>query len=97
MVTIIIYNIVFYVFIKILLAITEIRLFDYSNKPPFEKQFNTEYFIFRELNLNLGRIFGYVILLLIGLSHNLDYLKILFLCATIALMIIIKMSKKIDC
>ena len=95
-VTIIMYNIVFYVFISILLAITDIRLFDYSNKSPFEKELNTEYFIFRELSLNLGRICGYIILLLIGLSRNLSYLKILFFCATISLMIIILISKNID-
>lgn len=81
---------------KMLLSITEIRLFDYSNKLPFEKELNTAYFIFRELSLNLGRVFRYVILLLIRLSYNLDYLKLLFLCTTIALMLIIKMSKDIS-
>lgn len=96
MVTIVIYNIVYYIFIKILLSITEIRLFDYSNKPPFEKELNTEYFIFRELSLNLGRVCGYIILLVIGLTNNLNYLKILFFLATISLMFIIKISKNLD-
>lgn len=96
MTTIILYNIVYYIFIQILLSITEIRLFDYSNKPPFEKELNTEYFVFRELFINLGRVVGYIILLVIGLSHNLNYLKILFLCTTIALIIIIRMSKNIN-
>ena len=41
---------------NILLNITEVDLFNYSNKQPFKKHFNTEYFIFRELFLNLGRI-----------------------------------------
>ena len=93
--TIILYNLVYYIFIKILLSITEIRLFDYSNKSPFEKEFNTEYFIFREFFLNLGRVVGYIILLIIGFSHNLEYLKILFLCTTISLIAIIKISKNI--
>lgn len=96
MVTIVLYNIVYYIFIKILLSITEIRLFDYSNKPPFEKELNTEYFIFRELFLNLGRVVGYIILLIIGFTHNLEYLKILFFLSTITLIIIIKMSKDIN-
>lgn len=56
MVTVIIYDIVYYVFMNILLNITEANLFDYSNKEPFREKFNTEYFIFRELFLNLGRI-----------------------------------------
>lgn len=94
--TIILYNIVYYIFIKIVFSISEINLFDYSNKPPFSKELNVEYFIFREIFLNLGRILGYVILLIIGLTHNLEYLKIFFLCMTIALIITIKMSKNIN-
>lgn len=96
MTSIIIYNLVYYIFIQILLSITEIRLFDYSNKPPFNGEFNTEYFIFRELFINLGRVVGNLILLIIGLSHNLEYLKIFFLCTTIALMLIIKLSRDLE-
>ena len=96
MITIIIYNIAYYTFMKMLYTITEINLFDYSNKPPFEKELNTEYFIFREIYLNIGRVFGYVILLFVGLSHNLEYLKLLFLCTAIAMLIIARMSKDIN-
>lgn len=95
-VTIILYNFIYCIFIEMLLAITEIRLFDYSNKPPFDEKLNTEYFIFREIILNIGRILGYSILLFIGLTHNMEYLKILFLCVTIALCIIIIMSKQLS-
>lgn len=95
MTTIIIYNIVYYIFMKILYTITDINLFDYSNKPPFEKELNTEYFIFREISLNIGRVFGYIILLLVGLSHNLEYLKLLFLCGAIAMLITATMSRNI--
>lgn len=93
--TIILYNIVYYIFIEILKNITEIRLFDYSNKPPFDKKFNTEYFVFREVFINLGRVVGYIVLLIVGLSHNANYLKVLFLFTTIALMLMIRISRKI--
>lgn len=96
MTTIIIYNVVYYVFIKIVYSITEVNLFDYSNKQPFDKEWNVEYFIFREIFLNIGRMLGYAILLIIGFTHNLEYLKIFFLCMTIALIIIIRISKKIN-
>lgn len=56
LVTIVLYNLVYYVFMNILLNITEVSLFDYSNRELFGEKFNTEYFIFRELFLNLGRI-----------------------------------------
>lgn len=93
--TIILYNLVYNIFIQIMYAITDIRLFDYSNKPPFDKELNTEYFMFRELFLNIGRVLGYVILLLVGLLHNTKYLKILFLCTTVVLILIIYISKKL--
>lgn len=57
LVTIVLYNLVYYVFMNILLNITEVSLFDYSNREPFVEKFNTEYFIFREIFLNFGRIF----------------------------------------
>ena len=56
MITIVLYNLVYYVFMNILLNITEVNLFDYSNQEPFAEKLNTEYFIFRELFLNIGRI-----------------------------------------
>lgn len=94
--TIILYNLVYYTFMEILLSITEIRLFDYSNKPPFKEEYNTEYFIFRELFLNAGRVLGYFILLLVGFTHNMEYLKFLFLAVTIALISIIILTKNIS-
>lgn len=94
--TIVLYNLVYYTFMEMLLSITEIRLFDYSNKPPFKEEYNTEYFIFRELFLNIGRVLGYLILLFIGFSHNMEYLKFLFLAVTIALISIIILSKNIS-
>ncbi len=96
MTSIIIYNLIYYTFIQILLSITEIRLFNYSNKPPFNGEFNTEYFIFREVFINLGRVVGNLILLIIGLSNNLEYLKIFFFGTTISLMLIIKLSKNLE-
>lgn len=96
MTTIIIYNLMYYIFMKMLYTITDINLFDYSNKPPFEKELNTEYFIFREISLNIGRVLGYVILLFVGLSHNLEYLKFLFLCAAIAMLAIARISRNIN-
>jgi len=63
--TVIIYNFIYYIFIQLIYTITDIRLYNYSNKPPFDKMLNTEYFIFRELSLNTGRVVGYAILLLI--------------------------------
>ena len=93
--TIILYNFVYYIFIQLMDTITAIRLYNYSNKTPFDKELNTEYFIFRELFLNFGRVVGYVILLGVGVLHNIQYLKVLFIFTTIALVLIILISKKL--
>lgn len=92
MTTVIIYNIVYYVFMNIILKITEVNLFDYSNKEPFKTKFNTEYFVFRELYLNIGRILGYVALLLVGLTQNLANLNIIFIFITVSIISVIYIS-----
>lgn len=88
LITVVIYNIAYYVFMNIILKITEVNLFDYSNKEPFRTKFNTEYFVFRELFLNTGRILGYTALLfLVGFTQELINLKIIFgliICSVIA-------------
>lgn len=79
LITVVIYNIAYYVFMNIILKITEVNLFDYSNKEPFKTKFNTEYFIFRELFLNIGRILGYIaLLLLVGFTQRIINLRIIF-------------------
>lgn len=88
--TIIIYNIVYYIFVNILLNITEANLFNYSNVKDFKDKYNTEYFIFRELFLNLARIISYSLLLVVGISQNMNLLKVLLMLISIALFLIIK-------
>jgi len=97
MITIILYNIVYYIFMNIILKITEIDLFNYSNIELFKDKYNTEYFVFRELLLNLGRILGYTLLLLfVGITHNLLYLNIIFIIIIISIIAIIILSNRLD-
>lgn len=96
MITVIIYNIVYYVFMNIIWRITEVDLFDYSNIEPFKTKFNTEYFIFRELFLNIGRILGYVVLLVfVGITKNLSYLNILFIFIIISIIFVVIINNKL--
>lgn len=97
LVTVILYNISYYIFMNIILKITEINLFDYSNKEPFKTKFNTEYFIFRELFLNIGRILGYTALLfLVGFAQNLYNLNIIFVLIVCSIICTIYLSLKIN-
>lgn len=96
MASIIIYNVVYYIFINILLNITEKRLFNYSNTELLKDEFNTEYFIFRELYLNMGRILGFIALLIVGITQNINILKLLLFFILIALLSIIYITKKLN-
>ena len=97
MITVVFYNIAYYVFMNIILKITEVNLFDYSNKKSFKDDYNTEYFIFRELFLNTGRTLGYVLLLLfVGITQNLTHLNILFVFIIISIIIVVFMNDKLE-
>lgn len=94
--TIVLYNIVYYIFVNILLNITETRLFNYSSEGVYKDKFNTEYFIFREVHLNMARVLGFFVLWIVGITQNMSWLKILLLFITVALICIIKMSKDLN-
>lgn len=94
--TIVLYNIVYYIFVNILLNITETRLFNYSSEGVYKDKFNTEYFIFREVYLNMARVLGFFVLWIVGITQNMSWLKILLLFITVALICIIKMSKDLN-
>lgn len=65
--SIVFYNIAYDVFLFVIDRIANANLFDYSNSGIYKNRYNTEYFTFRELFLNAGRILGYLILMLLAL------------------------------
>ena len=82
---------------NIILKITEVNLFNYSNNKEYKDIYNTEYFIFRELFLNIGRTLGYTLLLIfVGISHDLNSLKVIFIFIFISIIMTILLSNSID-
>lgn len=71
--TIIIYNICYVVFTSILSLTREIRLYNIADSKIIDKENQCEYFTFREFILNLGRISGFILLLIAALIGN-DFL-----------------------
>lgn len=65
--SIVFYNIAYDVFLFVIDRIANTNLFDYSNNGIYKNRYNTEYFTFRELFLNAGRILGYSILMFLAL------------------------------
>ena len=97
MTSVILYNVSYYIFMNVILKITEVNLFNYSNKREYKDKYNTEYFIFRELFLNIGRTLGYILLLIfVGFSHNLNNLKIIFIFIIISIIGTILLSNSVD-
>ncbi len=66
-ISIVLYNIAYDVFVFVIDRISNANLFDYSNAGIYKTRCNTEYFTFREIFLNAGRILGYLILMLLAL------------------------------
>ena len=86
-VTIIIYNICFAVFTALLTVTREIRLFNISDSKIIDKRDQCEFFALREGILNFGRVVGYVILLLAGISNNVLILNISLVLLTLSIFI----------
>lgn len=85
-ITIIIYNIFFAVFASDLLGLMgNIRLFNVS-KTNIENELQTEYWVIREIVLNVGRVVGYGLMLMIGLL-GMEYLNILVIILTLSLVL----------
>ncbi len=85
--TIITYNFCYVIFTSILTLAREIRLFNISDSSIIDKDNQCEFFSLRECILNLGRIFGYILLLIAGLSMNQYILNITMLLLTSSILI----------
>lgn len=66
--SIVFYNISYDVFLFVIDRIANANLFDYSTMGDYGTKYNTEYFTYRELFLNAGRIIGYLVLMILALS-----------------------------
>lgn len=86
-ISIIIYNICYVIFTTILTLTREIRLFNLSDSDIIDKNNQSEFFALREGILNLGRIIGYIFLLIAGISRNIIVLNIVMVILTLSILI----------
>ena len=68
--TIVIYNVCYVVFTSILSLTREIRLYNIADSFIIDKDNQCEYFVFREFILNLGRITGFIMLLIASIISS---------------------------
>lgn len=69
-VTVIIYNICYVIFTKLLSLTRQIRLYNISDSHLVDKNNQCEFFAIREVVLNSGRVTGYTLLLIAGITGN---------------------------
>lgn len=95
-ITIIIYNICYVIFTSILTLTREIRLYNMSDSYLVDKNNQSEFFALREILLNFGRVTGYSLLLLAGISGNQLVLNIVMVLLTLSILVMGLNVRKID-
>ena len=83
--TIILYNICYVILTAILTVTREIRLFNISDSI-VSRNNQCEFFAMRELILNLGRITGYILLLIAGLTQSETFLNITMILLSLSIL-----------
>lgn len=94
--TIIIYTIIYVTFTSILSLTREIRLYNIADSYIVDKNNQCEYFVIREFYLNLGRIIGFILLLIAGLINTELSLYIVMIILTFTILLMANNLKKID-
>ena len=84
-ITIIIYNICYVIFTSLPTLTREIRLFNISDSHIVDKNNQCEFFSLREGILNIGRVMGYTMLLLAGLTGSQFVLSIVMVLLTLSI------------
>lgn len=85
--TVIIYNIIFVIFTKILSVARQVRLYNLADSEIVDKNSQCEFFAVREVILNFGRITGYTLLLFAGLTGNEIVLNIVMVILTLSILV----------
>ena len=95
-ITIILYNICYVIFTALLALIRDIRLYNLSDSYIVDKNNQCEFFAIREAILNCGRVIGYILLLIAGLSGSQLILNIVMVLLTLSILIVGLNVRKIE-
>ena len=95
-VTVIIYNFCYVIFVGILSLTKDIRLFNLSDSYIIDKESQVEFLAIREGILNFGRITGYTLLLIAGITGSTYAFNIVMIILTISILLMGINIKKIE-
>lgn len=85
--TVIIYKFSYVIFAEILSLVRKIKIFNFSNSKIVNKSNQCEFNAIREVTLNVGRVTGYTLLLLAGLTQSAVVLNIVTIILTLSLLV----------
>lgn len=85
--TVIIYKFSYVIFAEILSLVRKIKIFNLSNSKIVNKSNQCEFNAIREVTLNVGRVTGYTLLLLAGLTQSAVVLNIITIILTLSLLV----------
>ena len=85
--TVIIYKFSYVIFAEILSLVRKIKIFNLSNSKIVNKSNQCEFNAIREVTLNVGRVTGYTLLLLAGLTQSALVLNIVTIILTLSLLV----------
>lgn len=85
--TVIIYKFSYVIFAEILSLVRKIKIFNLSNSKIVNKSNQCEFNAIREVTLNVGRVTGYTLLLLAGLTQSAAVLNIVTIILTLSLLV----------
>ncbi len=85
--TVIIYKFSYVIFAEILSLVRKIKIFNLSNSKIVNKSNQCEFNAIREVTLNVGRVTGYTLLLLAGLTQSAIVLNIVTIILTLSLLV----------
>lgn len=85
--TVIIYKFSYVIFAEILSLVRKIKIFNLSNSKIVNKSNQCEFNAIREVTLNVGRVTGYTLLLLAGLTQSMVVLNIVTIILTLSLLV----------
>lgn len=85
--TVIIYKFSYVIFAEILSLVRKIKIFNLSNSKIVNKSNQCEFNAIREVTLNAGRVTGYTLLLLAGLTQSAVVLNIVTIILTLSLLV----------
>lgn len=85
-ITVIVYKFSYVIFAEVVSLIRKVRIFNLSKSSIVNKSNQCEFNAIRECILNIGRVTGYILLLLVGLTNNTIALNIVIIILTLSLL-----------